>query len=366
MHSMVNELQSILDKLQSKSQSASVPYLSEETYILAIESAFNMVVITDKNGIVQYVNPAVQRITGYTREETLGKKVGLWGGLMGDVFYKKVWSTILKGETFNGDLHNHRKNGDYYTARITISPIIKDTEVIGFVGTEEDVTLEKKLQKEKEEFISLVSHQLRTPLGAMKWNLELLEDNHPNLEKEITNLSIQNQLMIDLVNRLLIVTRITDNTLKIHKEPVDIIALLISIKTHFAIRLAQNSIQLNIEGVMSTLMVNSDPALIKEILSNIIDNAIKYCHREGTVEVRIKSNKSAWTVQVLDNGIGIKPLELPLIFNKLYRGSNTISIPGTGSGMYIVNTYVHKLNGSLEVKSKLNKGTEIICTFPLE
>ena len=206
---MDTEFQAILNKLYSRSHQNS-SFLTEETYIKAIESVFNMVVITDVDGIVEYANPAVERITGYMRDEVIGKKVGIWGGMMPKQYYKILWKTILNGESFNGELQNHRKNGDTYTAKIAISPIKKNNKVIGFVCTEEDITIEKKLQKEKEEFISLASHQLRTPLGAMKWGLELLSSSDPTIKKDIINLSFQNQLMIDLVNRLLIIMRIAD------------------------------------------------------------------------------------------------------------------------------------------------------------
>ncbi len=362
---MDNDFQKILSKLYSHAHPSSVAFLTEETYILAIESVYNSVVITDNRGIVQYANPATERITGYSREEVLGKKVGLWGKMMGNLYYDRLWETINKGNIYVGEIQNHRKNGDTYMARLTISPIQKEKKVIGFVGTEEDITLEKKLQKDKEEFISFASHQLRTPLGSMKWNLELLSGNNPKLKREISSLAVQNEYMIDLVNRLLIVLRIGDNRLKVIMEPTNLDGILNTIKSHFQIKLDNVSVTLDVQNPYKKMVITTDPILVREIISNLLDNAIKYSKKKGHISIRIGKTKSHWSFSIKDMGIGITHKDLPHVFEKFYRGSNTISVPGTGLGMYIVNTYIHKLLGSIKIKSVLNKGTEMVCTFPL-
>ena len=363
---MDNDIHQVLLKLYTHANPSCTTFLTQETYVLAIESVYNMVVITDCEGVVQYANPAVERITGFNRDEVIGQKVGLWGGMMGKAFYTDMWNTIIKGRVFKGELQNHRKDGDLYVARLTISPIKKDKKVIGFVGTEEDITLERKLQKEKEEFIALASHQLRTPLGVMKWNLELLLNDYPKLEKDLTNIANQNQYMIDLVNRLLLVIRIGDNRLEVKKTNINIDLLLKNILSHFFIKLKNTSLNLKVVNATShDIVVLTDAILMQEIVSNLVDNAIKYSKNKGTIIVQITKQKTHWNLTVKDTGIGISSKDIPVISSKYYRGSNTTSIPGTGLGMYIVNTYVQKLKGIMKIKSVLNRGTEIVCSFPI-
>jgi len=362
---METDFQNILNKLYTRSSSPLDDFLSEETYILAIESVFSCVVITDKQGVVQYINPAVERVTGYLRKEVIGKKVGLWGGEMDDLYYQNLWKTINKGDVFKGEIKNHRKNGDFYTAKIAISPIKKGGKIIGFIGTEEDITLEKRIQKEKEEFISLASHQLRTPLGAMKWGLELLADSNPKLQFDISNIAVQNQLMIDLVNRLLIVIRIADNRIPIKKDMVNINTFTQSIISSIQLKLQKKDIILSVHNPYKKLLVSTDVILLQEILLNMLDNAIKYSNTKGKISLQLKKEATHWSFIITDGGIGIPSQELPHIFSKFYRGSNSVSIPGTGLGMYIINTYTHLLNGTIKIKSILNKGTEIVCTFPI-
>jgi len=363
---MNTNFQTILNKLYIRSRSSLDDFLSEETYILAIESVFSSVIITDKEGIVQYINPAVERITGYTRNEIIGKKVGLWGGIMDASYYRNLWKTINEGNIFQGEIQNKRKNGDLYTAKIVISPIQKKGKIIGFIGTEEDITLEKKIQKEKEEFISLASHQLRTPLGAMKWGLELLADSNPRLRSDISNIAIQNQLMIDLVNRLLIVLRIADNRIPVKKDIVNISTIIEPIISSIQLKLHKKDIFFSFYNPHPNLSVFTDVILLQEILLNTLDNAIKYSKNKGKISFQLTKEKDHWSFSVKDAGIGIPLKEIPHVYNKFYRGSNTISIPGTGLGMYIVKTYIHLLKGSIAIKSSLNKGTKIICTFPLK
>ena len=363
---MNTEFQKILNKLHSHSKSSLDDFLSEETYILAIESVFNCVVITNKEGVVQYANSAIERVTGYSRRETIGKKVGLWGGQMNKLYYQNLWSTINAGDIFQGEIQNRRKNGNTYVARVIISPIHKEGKIIGFIGTEEDITFEKKIQKEKEEFISLASHQLRTPLGAMKWGLELLADSNPKLKSDIANLSIQNQLMIDLVNRLLIVLRITDNRVPIKKEIINIDSVIKQAISSINLKLINKDALLSVRIPHNKMLVSTDVILLQEIVLNTLDNAVKYSKNKGKIVLQITKGKTHWSLIIKDFGIGIPSKEIPHVYNKFYRGSNSVSIPGTGLGMYIIKTYTHLLKGVIKIKSALNKGTEITCTFPIK
>ncbi|MBI2410114.1 PAS domain-containing sensor histidine kinase [Candidatus Kaiserbacteria bacterium] len=121
--------------------------LPQQKYRLALDNASDHIVITDPNGKVVFANKAVERVTGYSVREVVGKKAGkLWGGQMGQDFYKKLWHTIKKRKkVFRGELVNRRKNGELYTAQATISPVLNGkSEVLFFIGVERDITESKK------------------------------------------------------------------------------------------------------------------------------------------------------------------------------------------------------------------------------
>ena len=163
-----------------------------------------------------YVNKAVEKTTGYKPKEVIGKKSGtLWKTPMPLAYYQKLWDIIKKQKkVFNGEVQNKRKNGEVYTAIISISPVFNEKgEIEFFVSVERDITKEKEIDRSKSEFISLASHQLKTPPTAIKLLTErLLSDKIGTLtekQKEYFNdIRSLNQRMIDLINTLLNMSRI--------------------------------------------------------------------------------------------------------------------------------------------------------------
>lgn len=152
------------------------------TYKLALDSASNHIVITDVDGVVLYANKAAEKLTGYSGEEIIGKTPRLWGGQMTKDFYVNFWKQIKTDrKMFHGDLNNKRKSGEIYIAEASVSPIIDEkNDLIGFVGVEEDVTMERKLVKENNESLKKVSEFNKLMVGR---ELKMVE-----LKKEIAEL----------------------------------------------------------------------------------------------------------------------------------------------------------------------------------
>jgi len=200
---------------------------------LAIESTTEQVIITDKNGIVVYGNPATERFTGYTVKEAVGMKAGkLWGGHMDKTFYEKMWETILiDKKVFSGELTNKRKNGEEYVVSLIISPVITELgEVEFFAAVERDITKEKQIDKAKTEFVSLASHQLRTPLSAIGWYTEMLLAGdagkiNKGQKKYLQEIYHGNERMVELVSALLNVSRLELGTFVVDIEPVNVVKL---------------------------------------------------------------------------------------------------------------------------------------------
>jgi len=150
-----------------------------ETFKIAVDSAFNHIIITDLDGKILYANRAVTRITGYSQEEVIGSTPRLWGGLMDPEFYKEMWHTIRDlGQPYSGEVDNKRKNGEIYHAVIFISPIKnKEGKIVGYIGTEDDITSIKKaqneLQKKKDTLEKIDSYMVDRELKMMKLKLEL-------------------------------------------------------------------------------------------------------------------------------------------------------------------------------------------------
>lgn len=342
---------------------------------LAVQNASDHIIITDPEGIILYANPAVQKITGFSNEEVLGKKAGskeLWGGLMAKSFYEKMWKTIkIEKKDFGGEIRNKRKNGEEYVALAKISPVLNDDgEVVFFVGIERDITKEKEIDRMKTEFISLASHQLRTPLSAMKWFLEiLLSGDAGKLNKEqkemVTNIDESNERMIALVNALLNVSRIESGRMMVEPEPTDLKNVVESVKEELQPELKAKKMKIEIEAKKMG-KINVDPKLIAEVYKNLMTNAVRYSKDGGVIKVRVFEKGENVVSEVVDRGIGIPKTEQSKIFGKFFRAENAVkkTASGTGLGLYLTKLIVDASGGKIGFTSEENKGTTFWFSLP--
>lgn len=344
---------------------------------LATDNASDHIVITDSDGIIIYANKAVKKITGYDPEEIINKKAGaknLWGGLMPKSFYKKMWH-IIKDEkkTFYGEITNKRKNGEKYISAVSVSPVLDDRgELVYFVGIERDVTKEKEIDKAKTEFVSLASHQLRTPLSAINWYTEmLLNGDAGKITKKqksfLEEVYKGNKRMIELVNALLNVSRLEMGTLAISLEKLKITEIAKEILKEISILAKSRKIELSVNLDDSIPEIDLDKNLIGIVLQNLLSNAVKYTPEKGKVFFDIKQDDKNIIITIKDNGYGIPKEQQDKIFEKLFRAKNVTEKDsvGTGLGLYIVKTIIDNTGGSINFESEENKGTIFNIQFPV-
>lgn len=359
-----------------------------EKFKLAVDSANDQVIITDENGTVLYANPAAERITGFTIPGILGKKAGsrdLWGGLMPKGFYEQMWHTIkTEKKVFAGEIKNKRKNGEEYYAKGNISPVLgANGEVEFFVAIEHDATEEKNIDKAKTEFVSLASHQLRTPLSAINWYAEMLIAGdagsiNEEQKKYLEEIYKGNQRMVDLVNALLNVSRIDLGTFQIEPEPTDVAKLLQDVigEQKFALDARRITLSSNVQSDMPQL--NADTKLFRMVFQNLLSNACKYTPVGGSVRMELKTkkkgdsyesltlNEDSFCFSIMDSGYGIPAAQKNKIFSKLFRADNVRSMDtdGTGLGLYIVKSIIEHSGGKIWFTSEENKGTTFFFILP--
>jgi PAS domain S-box-containing protein len=334
----------------------------------------NHIVFTDENGFLVYANPAAERLTGYTFPEMRNHTPRLWGGLMPRDFYKKMWHTIsVERKDFIGKINNRRKNGTQYTAYAHISPIIDSAgNLMGFMGTEEDITELENIDRSKTEFISIASHQLRTPISIVKWYSELFLDGDlgtltPDQQSAIEKINKSNERMVELVNSLLNISRLEMGTFFVELQDTNIIAIAEKAVEENSI-LAQNK-QINIFPVLdrSIPILTSDPKLLDIIFQNLISNSIKYTPNSGHITVSVTQKESSIIIEVADTGLGIPDYQQDKIFMKLFRADNVkkADTQGTGLGLYVVKSITERLGGTISFVSKENEGTTFTVVIPL-
>lgn len=343
-------------------------------YFLAMENASDMMVITDTQGVVMYANRALKESTGYDLEEAIGQKAGkLWGNLMDKEYYSEMWKTIKEEKsTFRGEFKNKRKNGEVYYAAVNISPVVVDDgQIKYFVAVERDITKAREIDRMKTEFVSLTTHQLRTPLSSVRWLLDVVitDDKHKLDAEHLETLKQVNRIneqMIELVNSLLDISRIESGRIVLEKIAVDLPGLAREMADSLKNKFEEKKIALELNFGQGVPQVTADPKYIRQVYMNFLTNAIKYTPDNGMVTVSIYQDGDKLISEVADNGIGILEADKDKIFGKFFRGENVkqITADGTGLGLYLVRDILEASGGKVWFESQEGKGSKFFFSLP--
>ena len=354
----------------------------------AIEQSDDSIVITDRDGIIQYVNPSFQRITGYTREEALGENPRiLKSGKHNKTFYKKLWKTITGGDVWNGHFINKKKDGTLYEEEASISPV-KDNKggIINFVAVKRDITEEIKMEKnlreaQKMEAIGTlaggIAHDFNNILSGVIGYTELAMED---ISKDTQLYSDLNKVLKagfrarDLVTQILTFSRRHDE----EKQPIQIGSLIKE-----TLRLLRASIPTTIEFRQNIetdeKYILGDPTQIHQVLMNLCTNAAHAMSEKGGIlEVCLTaieldadfanlhpgiSPGSYQKLTVSDTGNGIKPELLNRIFEPYFTTKEKGG--GTGLGLAVVHGIVESYGGTITIDSEPGRGTTFYVYFPV-
>lgn len=234
-----------------------------------------------------------------------------------------------------------------------------------------DITRQKAIDAAKTDFVALATHQLRTPITAIRWNAELLERNlkdvqTPEQANYLAKINRNVLRMLALINDFLSVSKLEMGTFATSIEKIDLTNFCDGIIDEFEQRLLENKIVFKRQENPSHLQFETDPRLLNIILSNLISNSVKYVTSGGEVSYQYELEGDNLIITVSDTGIGIPKNEQGQLFTKFFRASNasTHKTTGTGLGLYIVKQSVEKLGGAIELVSEEGKGTTFTITLP--
>jgi len=225
----------------------------------------------------------------------------------------------------------------------------------------------------KSEFVSIVSHQLRSPLSNLRWSLELLMSGRLGKieEQQLDYFKIlkdNSSRMGELVRDLLIVSRIEQGRLLFKDQEVplaDLIQGVISLSAPFA---RASNVEIKFEPKNNLPKIFSDPSQLKLIIENLLDNAIRYIKEKGEVKINLVKKDSRFNFEIKDNGVGIPKEDQKYIFQKFFRSSNILKYKtqGTGLGLYITKSLIEKMGGKIGFKSEENKGSTFWFSLPIK
>lgn len=258
----------------------------------------------------------------------------------------------------------------------SVTPIINaQDKVMGAVVIFRNVAKEREIDRAKSEFVSLASHQLRTPLAGIKWFVELLSNSKAGkLNKKqidyLQQISISNRRMIRLVDDLLNISHIEEGEkFKINKQEIDVKKIIDQSFTNNAILAEKRGVKL-IKIAIKTqkeFKISSDLDKIRQVFNNLIDNAIKYTKKKGTVEIAYHKKDNEIIFSIKDDGIGIPDDQQHKIFKKFFRADNAVleETEGNGLGLYIAKSIVEAHRGKIWFESKEGKGTTFYFSLPI-
>jgi PAS domain S-box-containing protein len=265
----------------------------------------------------------------------------------------------------------HLPNGTTIALALTITPVTLKGNIIGAIGIYRDVTHAREVDRMKTEFISLASHQLRTPLSAIKWFGEMLlsgdagklSDDQIDVAK---NISQSTDRMIELVNSLLNISSIESGRIIINPEPTDLKELVTSVisELHELTEEKQQTLIVSVHDSLQKLTL--DRRLIGQVYLDLLTNAIKYTPKGGEITIIISANGDDIVSQISDSGIGVPKAQQAKLFNKFFRAENAVKVEtdGNGLGLYLIKAIVESSGGKVWFKSEEGKGSTFWFSVP--
>ncbi len=352
----------------------------------------NGVIITDKEGYVEWINDGFTRVTGYTLNEIQGKKPGSF--LQGPKSDPKVIELMQKHlaneEPFEVEIINYTKYKKEYWIQISCNPLYNENnELHGFMAMESDIT-ERKIaeskiiqakkdaenaQEAEKQFLANMSHEIRTPLNAVIGMTSLLIDTDPTEEQldYLKTLNTSANFLLKLISDVLDISKIQAGKIDSRISVFDLHNFFHTIHQTFLNKVANSNINV-VSNINSNVprLVKTDEVLLMQILNNLMSNAEKFTEK-GKIGFYVSvenssSQKQMLSVEVYDTGMGISADRLDFIFRKFtqLKDKNRADKRGTGLGLAITKELVELLGGEIAVESELNKGTKFKFKIPIE
>jgi len=357
----------------------------------AVEQSSATVMITDVGGRIEYANRKFAEATGYTLEEVVGKNPRfLKSGHTLPEEYTKLWDTISSGQEWRGEFHNKRKDGSLYWEAASISPIkASNGKIINYLAIKEDVTKRKQteqaliLAKESAEFanhaktsfLANMSHELRTPLNAIIGFSQMLKDNTfgpvggDNNQEYVRLINDSGHHLLAIIRDILDLSKIEAGEESIDEENINLQISAKECADMLKDRMASDHLSLMMDIPDTLPALHGDGIKVKQILLNLMSNAVKFTPENGTVTLTFGVNESgAIEMKIVDTGIGIAAADIPKVMNPFERldEASGHSKEGTGLGLALSKRLVELHGGSLHIDSEVGKGTTVTVTFPPE
>jgi len=339
-------------------------------------SVYAGIALLNENDEILYSNKIAEKMFGYSKSQIVGLKLN---ANLSEEDYQKYKKTTKALKAINGsfdagkviELFIKPKNKKEFPVEFSISKA-KIKQENDIIITIKDISERKKIDQAKTDFVFLASHQLRTPLSIIVWQIEMLLTEHTfgfnkKQKKYLKEIYSAAERMTNLVNTLLNVSRIELGVFAIEPRMINIFKISDNVLDKFSKDIKNKQIKIEKIYDRSLQDINIDPNLIRIIFQNLISNAIKYSPDKSKISIDIKKQVKNLLIKIEDRGYGIPKDQQSKVFTKLFRARNIRSkeSEGVGLGLYVIKSIVDELKGKIWFKSVENKGTIFYISIPL-
>lgn len=359
--------------------------LDPQIFVSIVEESPTTVVITDPLGNIEYVNRKFTLLTGYEPDEVLGRNPRiLKSGVQQPDVYRDLWQTIAAGREWRGELCNRKKGGELYWELVAISAIHDAGGAIAhYLGIKEDISDRKAMEEQlwhakavaeaasraKSRFLADMSHELRTPLNSILGFSQLMELQGAEAltakQREYTRwIREGGEHLLDMVNDVLDLSKVEAGRVELERLPFDPAALVRRVLTTVRSLAAKKHLRVETDLPVDLGVLDADEVRIKQVLYNLVSNAIKFTEREKRIGVQARAEHGELLLTVWDEGVGIPAADCTRIFEPYMQTRAGKSGEGTGLGLAIVKRLVELHGGSVSVQSVLGEGSRFSVRLP--
>ena len=347
---------------------------SEERLRLLVQNAFDILTMLSKDGTILYESDSMERILGYSASDRIGKNIFTDPIVHDDdreikraAFQKAI---SAPHEVVKTEFRLRHKNGSHRDIEAVYVNLLDDPRVGAVVANYHDITDRKILEQQKDEFIGIASHELKTPVTSIKAYTQILQDvfekaKDKNSAGLLEKMNGQVDRLTELIVDLLDFTRIEGGRLKFREQNFEINELIAEIAEDMQRTARNHTIEKKLDR---PAQMHGDRERIGQVLTNLLGNAIKYSPNGKRIIISSKVEKGEVTISVQDFGIGIDGRIRDKVFDRFFRVTEPVmnTFPGLGLGLYIASEIVKRQGGRIGVKSKKGKGSTFYFSLPIK
>lgn len=360
---------------------------TQSEYKLLVEAAQDMVIRTDTEGHIEYVNDIINESLGFEPVSVKGKFLHDILHLEDRILLRKHFSDLQKDKlsVLYNDIRLVHKNGDIRWFGLKSSPVFSENDLVGVLSVARDITEYKEVElklkqakkaaedanRAKSDFIASMSHEFKTPLNAILGFSEILKGNmksdHSSSEF-VDQIEKAGKKLLNLIEDILQVSGAEGSTKKLHHSEIRPGDLLRELKDQFTLHTPKSDLKINVKGGSSEYHIVSDHQVLRTILENVIENAIKFTET-GRIDISydlqlLSDDQAVCRFEVADTGIGIDPDQTESVFEPFWQ-KDPVKYEGTGLGLTITKRLVEMLGGDIKITNRKTGGTLLSISMPV-